>query len=240
MNAYVNDFNSTVKTYYKELKHLPPLSRERERDLLKEARNNNLNAKNEILKANLRFVFDVAKKYKGYGVPMCDLISEGNIGLTKAISRFDERNDVKFITYAIWWIRQSISECVRKRQIIDSVEVEDEIGNKKIYESGLVDIEDEEIKGSDVYCSNEYEENEKEIQETRTKLLEKLLSTLTDKEREIILMYYGIGDYEEMTLEDIGKKFNLSNERIRYIKYKILRKLRSEAMEINIETKLSL
>ena len=102
-NLYVNDFSTTVKTYYDELKKYKPISREKEKELLIKAKNGDLNAQNEILTSNLRFVFNIAKRYKGNGAAISDLISEGNLGLVKAIQKFDPEKDVKFISYA-WFV----------------------------------------------------------------------------------------------------------------------------------------
>ena len=97
-NVYINDFNNTVNNYYNNLKSLSLISKERERELLLKAKEGNLNARNELAQSHLRFVFDVAKKYTGHGVAMEDLIAEGNLGLMKAIEKFDLTQDVKFIS----------------------------------------------------------------------------------------------------------------------------------------------
>ena len=127
MNVYVNDFNTTVQTYYADLKKYKSISREKEQELFKLIKkNDDVQAKNKIIESHLKFVFDVAKKYKGHGVPLEDLISEGNMGLTKAIEKFDENKGVKFISYAVWWIKQAIQECLIKRNKIISNEVPEE------------------------------------------------------------------------------------------------------------------
>jgi RNA polymerase primary sigma factor len=118
MNVYANDFNTTVQTYYTSLRKYKSISREKEIELFKLIKNDDEQAKKEIIESHLKFVFDVAKSYKGKGVPLEDLISEGNIGLAKAINRFDENKGVKFISYAVWWIKQSILDCLRKRNKI--------------------------------------------------------------------------------------------------------------------------
>ena len=100
-NAYANDFTTTVKTYYNDLKKCKPISRQRESELILRAKNGDLKAQNTILEANLRFVFNVAAKYKGNGVPLSDIISEGNLGLIKAIEKFDPSKNVKFISYDV-------------------------------------------------------------------------------------------------------------------------------------------
>ena len=101
MNQYANDFTHTVRVYYDDLKSTKPLTRAKEKRLLRLSKRGDMKARNELLEANLKFVFDVAKRYSGRGVPMGDLISEGNIGLIRAIEKFDESNDVKFISYAV-------------------------------------------------------------------------------------------------------------------------------------------
>jgi RNA polymerase primary sigma factor len=232
MSDYANDFNTTVRTYYKELKHCNPISREREKSLIKKAKNNNLHAKNEILSSNLKFVFDVAKRYKGCGVSLPDLISEGNMGLTKAIDKFDESRDVKFISYAVWWIRQSIQDFIKRRQTSTSIEVSDEL-NSIVCENAVEDNEDEVIRKKEVVLSNEEDEREREIEENQRKLIKKLLVKLNDREKLILENYFGLDNKEEMTLEEIGVILNISKERVRQIKEKSLRKLRSEVLLIS-------
>ena len=113
MNSYVNDFNEAVNNYYESLKKCKPVSREEERKLVKLAKQGDISAKNRILESNLRFVFNVAKNYKGCGVSLNELISEGNMGLIKAIEKFDLTKEVKFISYAVWWIRQGIQAYIK-------------------------------------------------------------------------------------------------------------------------------
>ena len=115
MNQYANDFTHTVRVYYDDLKNKKPLTRAKEKRLIRLSKRGDTKARNELLEANLKFVFDVAKKYSGRGVSMGDLISEGNLGLIKAIEKFDDNNDVKFISYAVWWIRHSILNAIQKK-----------------------------------------------------------------------------------------------------------------------------
>ena len=115
MNNYVNDFNEAVVNYYESLKKCKPVSREEERRLVKLAKQGDILAKNKILESNLRFVFNVAKNYRGCGISINELISEGNMGLIKAIDKFDESKDVKFISYAVWWIRQGIQAYIKTK-----------------------------------------------------------------------------------------------------------------------------
>ena len=134
MNQYANDFTNTVQTYYNELKKYKPLTRAKEKRLLRKCKKGSLKAKNEILEANLRFVFDIAKHYTGRGVPISELISDGNMGLLRAIDKFDETKDVKFISYAAWWIRQAMLEAIKKKRMLSMVEIDPTESNDTIFE----------------------------------------------------------------------------------------------------------
>lgn len=193
-NAYINDFNTTVQTYYKELKNCKPISREYEKELIKKAKKNNIKARNEILTSNLKFVFDVAKHYKGCGAPLEELISEGNMGLTKAIDKFDESKDVKFISYAVWWVRQSIQSYIKKNQLSSSIEIrESDDFNGKIKENPLDDEEDEIINRNEIILSNEEEENDKELKKNQKIVLDRLMSKLNPRCKFIINAYFRFG-----------------------------------------------
>ena len=124
MNQYVNDFTRTTQLYFDDLKKYKPLTKAKEKRLLKLSKKGNVKAKNEILESNLKFVFDVAKHYTGRGLSISELISEGNRGLVKAIDKFDEAKDVKFISYAVWWIRQSMFEAIKKKKLLSLVELD--------------------------------------------------------------------------------------------------------------------
>lgn len=229
MNQYANDFTHTVRVYYDELKKYKPLSRAKERRLLKQCKRGNLKAKNEILEANLRFVFDIAKHYTGRGVPIADLISDGNMGLLRAIDKFDETKDVKFISYAVWWIRQAMSESIKKKRAVNFVEIEPNEDNDSIIDNKMVDDEDDDDSKSSNY-SNEHEEKEKEVSQNQKAVVSKIISTLNERERAIIESYYGINNEKKLNLIDIGKKYNLTSERVRQIKVSAIRKLRSNMM----------
>ena len=229
MNQYANDFTSTVRAYYDDLKKYKPLSKAKEKKLLKQCKRGNLKAKNELIEANLKFVFDIAKHYTGRGVPISDLISEGNMGLFKAIDKFDESKDIKFISYAVWWIRQAMLESIKKKNLVSFVEIEPNECNDKILDSKMLDNEDECEDSSSTF-SNEKEEKEKEIYENQKTIVSNIISSLNDRERKVIESYYGINNEKALTLNDIGKKYGLTSERIRQIKLVALRKLRSKIM----------
>lgn len=230
MNQYVNDFNDTVRTYYEDLKKYKPLTRTKEKRLIKLCKKGNLKAKNEILEANLRFVFDIAKRYTGRGVSISDLISDGNMGLLRAIDKFDETRDLKFISYAVWWIRQAMLEDIKKTRLLNHIEIEPNMSNDTVLEKKLSDDEDEHVSYYEVGFSNENDEKSKETIETQKSVVSDLLENLTDRERDIIELFYGLNNKKELTLTEIAKKYNMSIERIRQINVKSMRKLRSSAM----------
>lgn len=224
-NVYINDFNNTVNNYYNNLKSLSLISKERERELLLKAKEGNLNARNELAQSHLRFVFDVAKKYTGHGVAMEDLIAEGNLGLMKAIEKYDLTQDVKFISYAVHWIKYYIRDIIKKRYFISQNENTDEYLNTSphitqedsddddviLMENQNTVIIDEEI--SKLFSSN--------------RLLMNLVDNLSPRGRDILVMYYGLNGDEPMTLDEIGTQLHISRERVRQIKVQTLRELRT-------------
>lgn len=210
---YANDFSPTVTTYYKELGKYRPMQKDEETELIIRAKNGDINAQNKILEANLRFVFNIAKRYKGMGVPLLDLISEGNLGLMKAIKKFDPNRDNKFITYAVWWVRESIKQFIKENTTTYTVDC-------SIYE------DDEDAPTNFISDETKSEEDHKK------EVISKLLSKLTEREKEIIEKYYGLNGKEEKNLEEIGKELGLTKERIRKIKWSALQKMRSEILII--------
>ena len=229
MNQYANDFTETVRVYYDDLKKYKPLTKAKERRLLKKCKKGNLKAKNEILEANLRFVFDIAKHYTGRGVPISELISDGNIGLLRAIEKFDESKDVKFISYAVWWIRQAMFESIKRRNAINFVEIEPNTDNDSSMDKKLIEDDEDDVSFNNDF-SNENDAKSIEVSENQRNIITSLIGTLSDRERDIVENYYGINDKKELTLTDIGKKYNLSSERVRQIKLNAIRKLRSKIL----------
>jgi RNA polymerase primary sigma factor len=232
MNAYVNDFNTTVQTYYTSLKKFNPISREREEKLFNLIKyNGDFKARQEIIESHLKFVFNVAKKYKGMGIPMEDLISEGNIGLTKAIDKFDNEKGVKFISYAVWWIRQSIQECLNKRSKITSSEVSEEENVRVVIpEDG--DINDEIIE----YCfetTSEYDDVMNDLNASKEYIVVQMLKKLPPRGQKIISYYYGLNGNKEKNLEEIGLELNITKERVRQIKEQCLKILRTEILMLD-------
>ena len=182
-NQYVNDFSTTVKTYYDELKKYKPISREKERKLLFKAKNGDLDAQNEILTSNLRFVFNIASRYKGQGAAISDLISEGNLGLVKAIQKFNPERDVKFISYAVWWVRNSMQEFIKKRQACLNIEKDEDTLNIPLTSNKIPDTEDEWVERKDAMLSDEEDEAKRELHKNQRKIVNELLGILEGREK---------------------------------------------------------
>lgn len=233
MNQYANDFTDTVKIYFDDLKSTKPMSRAKEKRLLRLSKHGNIKARNEILESNLRFVFDMAKKYTGKGVPISDLISEGNMALIYAISKFDEEKDVKFISYAVWWIRHAMLDAIKKKKIMSLVEVEQEDIYGNSYENSTSDSDDDSISHIESSFSNSSEEKKREICNNQNDILNSIMPTLTERERLITNYYFGLDGYEKLNFVEIGDKIGISSERARQISKNAIRKLRSNAMLLN-------
>ena len=222
----------------------------------------------KLVRANLRFVVSVAKQYQNQGLSLPDLINEGNLGLIKAAQRFDETRGFKFISYAVWWIRQSILQALAEQSRIvrlplnqvgslnkikkESSRLEQkferppspqeiaealEIPEHKIdaalkistrYVSMDAPIsEDDDTKFIDVFVNDDTSNTDEGLmRESLAKEIERSLATLTEKERDVINLYYGIGMPHGLTLEEIGSKFDLTRERVRQIKEKAIRRLK--------------
>lgn len=218
------DYNKEIKLYFKEIDKFKPLSKKDEKKIGIRIKKGDSTARNELISSNLKFVVNVAKAYKGYGVPFTDLISEGNLGLIRAAEKYDYNKDVKFISYSVWWIRQAIQEYLKKNKLIDDIETSNDEHN---YENYTVDEEGNEIINNVQYSCDEYNP---ELEESRKKIIAQLLSCLSERERVIMSNYYGLDDTDVLTLEEIGNKYNLTKERVRQIKEKALRKIRSNVL----------
>ena len=228
----INDFEKSSSIYFSEISNFSPLSKEEEKSLWERyKKQNDISARDKIIKSNLKFVASVAKPYIGMGLSYPELIAEGNLGLMKAIDKFDYELGNKTISYSVWWIRQTILEALNKRNIIngDDSEFKTEVN--------------EEMNTDDI-VNESYSEKYSEDDDTEIKIAEEvavvanLLDCLNDREREVIKDYYGIDTDDELTLEEIGKKFNLTKERIRQIKESALKKLRNEALKNSITSEI--
>ena len=222
----------------------------------------------KLCKANLRFVVSVAKQYQNQGLTLPDLINEGNVGLIKAARRFDETRGFKFISYAVWWIRQSILQALAEQSRIvrlplnqvgslskmskatikleqrferppsvNELSIELEIPEQKVAETirmatRIVSMDapidqDEEIKMVDIFVNEDTPgTDENLIRESLALEVQRSLSSLAEKEREIINLFYGIGVAHSYTLDEIGSMFGLTRERVRQIKEKAIRRLK--------------
>ena len=262
------NIEDSVKLYLKQIGSVPLLGPDEEIELAKDATQGDEEAKRRLSEANLRLVVSIAKRYMGRGMQLLDLIQEGNLGLMKAVEKFDHTKGFKFSTYATWWIRQAITRAIAdqsrtiripvhmveniNRQIRVSRELLQEYGREptpseiayrmNITEAQLARIlryaqdpvpletpigeEEDSTVGSIIKDENAVAPDEAvEGSLVRENLLE-VLSTLTPREEKVLRLRYGVDDGRPRTLEEVGKEFNVTRERIRQIESKALRKLR--------------
>lgn len=276
---YIDQDDEVLSIYLEEINEIPMISHEEEYELAVRAKNGDRVAFNKLINANLRFVVSVAKKYRGQGLPLSDLINEGNIGLITALEKFEPEKGYHFISYAVWWIRQSILKALSekgrlvrlplnrtneyiqiskaKEKLAHSKE-SDEVSTKEIAEeTGLeenlvkellqvtqdtVNL-DSKIKGKDesettfaefLIDPNGTPEDEI-VSSSLNEEVNSLLSVLTDKERNIISLRYGLTGEKPKSLKEIGDSYNLTKERIRQIEKRVLEKLRKEGTTRGLE-----
>ena len=255
--------------YLQEIGHEELISVEEEVELAQRIKKGDRKALEKLTKANLRFVVSVAKQYQNQGLSLPDLINEGNVGLIKAAEKFDETRGFKFISYAVWWIRQSILQAIaeqsrivrlplnqvgsvnkinrvlnkfeqehERRPSIDEIADNIDIPHEKIEEAMKVNTrhvsvdapfaEGEDNSLLDVLPNNDSPMADSNLnQESLSKEVERALNQLHERERDILKMFFGIG-CQEMTLEEIGAKFDLTRERVRQIKEKAIRRLKGQ------------
>lgn len=226
----VSDYEQSTGAYLKDIGGFKPLTKQDEMKLWRRIKKNpeDAEAKNKLINSNLKFVVSVANSYKGRGLSMSDLVAEGNIGLMKAYYKFDPKKDVKFISYSVHWIRQSIMEALQKRNSIDSEDLPLD------YEKQDDGVDEDYIEADNTpNLITRFVDNDRDSEAERVKkqkqALEMLFSSLNEREREIITRYFGIS-HDGETLEEIGKTLNLTKERVRQIKEDGLKKLRSYAI----------
>jgi RNA polymerase primary sigma factor len=268
--SITNRESQSLEKYLQEIGKVDLLTPEEEVGLAKRIKQGDQQALEKLTKANLRFVVSVAKQYQNQGLSLSDLINEGNLGLIKAAQRFDETRGFKFISYAVWWIRQSILQALAEQSRIVRLPL-NKVGSLNKINKAFSQLEQEferepsadelaevlEIATSEVQTTLgvaarhvsmdapfvEGEDNSLldvlengntpgtdaslEYLESLRREIERSLSTLTDRQRDVIKLYFGIGVEHPMSLEDIGDKFGLTRERVRQIKDKAINKLRS-------------
>jgi len=265
---YTNRESQSLDKYLQEIGKVDLLSPQEEIDLARRIKKGDQKALEKLTKANLRFVVSVAKQYQNQGLSLGDLINEGNLGLIKAAKRFDETRGFKFISYAVWWIRQSILQALAEQSRIVRLplnrvgalnkigkafstleqEFEREPSASELAEEldmSLFEVSDTlKISGRHLSMDAPFAQGEDNrlldvIQDNRqpapdSGLLEqslkeevkRALATLSERESQVIKLYFGLDSEHSLTLEEIGEKFNLTRERVRQIKEKAIRRLR--------------
>ena len=275
------DEDRSLDLYLREIGETPLITADQEVELAKKIKLGDQDALEKLTKANLRFVVSVAKQYQNQGLSLADLINEGNIGLIKAAKRFDETRGFKFISYAVWWIRQAILQAlaeqsrivrlplnrvgtlhkigkisssleqeygrepspdeIAKELALSAVEVSDtlKISNTHLSldapfsvseDNSLMDVLEDEFQPAP---------DEALLNESLRLEIERALDTLSDREAEVINLYFGLSQEKALTLEEIGARFNLTRERVRQIKEKAIRRLRHASRSKSLRAYLS-
>ena len=208
-----------LSTYFNDIQNIRQLTRREEQILSEKIQKGDEQALNKLVYHNLRFVVNIAKNYRNNNVPFADIISEGNIGLIRAAHKFDPSKGVKFISYAVWWIKNSINECIEKYNRDNETLSYDDYTINKCTD---LDHKFEQI-------NEDFEEKINNIQ-SRKDAIESLMKCLHEREIKILTLFFGLNGGKEMTLEEVGKEMCLTNERVRQIKDGALSKLKCEVL----------
>lgn len=266
--SITNRETASLDKYLQDIGKEELITAEEEVELAKKIKSGDHEALEKLTKANLRFVVSVAKQYQNQGLSLPDLINEGNLGLIKAAKRFDETRGFKFISYAVWWIRQSILQALAEQSrlvrlplnqvgslnkikkatskleqrferppSVDEIAELMELPEYKVDKAMKITTryvsvdaplsQEEDTKFLDVFISDDVPKTDSDLmRQSLNKEIQRSLATLTDKERDVINLYYGIGMAHGLTLEEIGAKFDLTRERVRQIKEKAIRRLK--------------
>ncbi|MDG1477716.1 MAG: RNA polymerase sigma factor RpoD/SigA [Vicingaceae bacterium] len=266
--SITNRDSASLDKYLQEIGREDLITAEDEVELAQKIKQGDTKALDKLVKANLRFVVSVSKQYQNQGLTLPDLINEGNLGLIKAAQRFDETRGFKFISYAVWWIRQSILQAIaeqarivrlplnqvgslnRINKMFSKLEQEFERTPSPEEIADCLDIEEDKvneaqkISGRHVSVDAPFKDGEDGtlldvlsngnspnadislINESLQQEIKRSLSTLTDREQDVIILFFGIGIPHPLSLEEIGEKFGLTRERVRQIKEKGVRRLR--------------
>lgn len=268
--SITNRESESLEKYLQEIGREELLSTDDEVELAQRIKKGDRKALEKLTKANLRFVVSVAKQYQNQGLSLSDLINEGNLGLIKAAEKFDETRGFKFISYAVWWIRQSILQALAEQSRIVRLPL-NQVGSLNKISKAFSKFEQEnerrpsaeelaeqldlpvdkvadtmKVSGRHISVDAPFVEGEDNslldvlvnddspmadrslVGESLSKEIDRTLDTLTPREKEIIRMFFGIGEHEK-TLEEIGDRFNLTRERVRQIKEKAIRRLRANS-----------
>lgn len=208
-----------LSTYFNDIQNIRRLTRREEQILSEKIQKGDEQALNKLVYHNLRFVVNIAKNYRNNNVPFADIISEGNLGLIRAAHKFDSTKGVKFISYAVWWIKNSINECIEKYNRDNETLSYDDYTINKCTD---LDHKFEQI-------NEDFEEKINNIQ-SRKDAIESLMKCLHEREIKILTLFFGLNGSREMTLEEVGKEMCLTNERVRQIKDSALSKLKCEVL----------
>lgn len=275
-----NRESESLDKYLQEIGKVDLLTPEEEVELAKRIREGDQKALEKLTTANLRFVVSVAKQYQNQGLSLGDLINEGNLGLIKAAQRFDETRGFKFISYAVWWIRQSILQALAEQSRIVRLPLNRVGSLNKIsktyseleqrYErepspeelAEELDISPEEVidtlkvSGRHVSVDAPFVQGEENslldvlendmeeapdsglINESLRREIQRALSTLSEREADVVTLYFGLNGEHSLTLEEIGERFNLTRERVRQIKEKAIRRLRHASRSKSLKSYL--
>lgn len=278
--SITNRESRSLDKYLQEIGKEELITAEEEVELARRIKQGDQAALEKLTRANLRFVVSVAKQYQNQGLTLPDLINEGNLGLIKAAQRFDETRGFKFISYAVWWIRQSILQAIAEHSRIVRLplnqvgslnklnkafsKLEQEFEREPTEEelAQILDLPEDKIKDSisisgrhismdaplvsgeestlyDVMVNKDSPRADKElIKESLQTEIERTLDTLSEREKEIIKLYFGIGMNHGLTIDEIGEKFDLTRERVRQIKEKALKRLRQSSRSKLLRTYL--
>jgi RNA polymerase primary sigma factor len=232
-----NRETASLDKYLQEIGKVELITADEEVSLAQRIKQGDQAALEKLTKANLRFVVSVSKQYQNQGLSLPDLINEGNLGLIKAAQRFDETRGFKFISYAVWWIRQSILQALVE---ISENEVKESLRNSGRHVSMDAPlIQDEDNTMYDVLKGEENTTPDNGLlYESLKKEIERAVSTLTQREADVIRLYFGLNGSHPMTLEEIGERFDLTRERVRQIKEKAIRRLKHTSRSKILKTYL--